>query len=185
MNRRNFVIGLGTVAAGSAAAVGTGAFTSATAPRDVDIEVADDATGYLGLTADGDYVTDDSDGGAVGIDLGGTDASNRPEGGEAFNREAETVVEDIVTVENQGSGAGSEVDVSFDGDEEATFELESTDGTEAEVTLEFGGDVSLEPGEDVGIKVTVDTSADVSDPVQTAGVTISATDDTEDGIGGT
>ena len=136
MNRRNFVIGLGTVAAGSAAAVGTGAFTSVTAARDVDVSVADDASGYLGLSADGEYVTDNSGSGQVSLDLGGTSAGDRTDGGEAFNRQATTTVEDVVTVEHQGSGTNNEVAVSFDGSQSTTLQLKtSSDGTEAEVTL--------------------------------------------------
>lgn len=188
MNRRNFVIGLGTVAAGSAAAVGTGAFTSVTASRDVDVKVADDASGYLGLSADGEYVTDDSDSGEVGINLGGTDAADRTEGGEAFNRQATTKVDEAVTVEHQGSGANNEVAVSFDGSQSTSFDLKTTGGTEAKVTLEFGTDTTsspLTPGNSVGIDVTVDTTADVTDPTETAEVTIlGSTDDVDTGGGG-
>jgi len=189
MKRRNFVIGLSTVAAGSAAAVGTGAFTSVTAARDVEVSVADDAAGYLGLTADGEYVTDDSDSGEVGINLGGTDADDRGNGGEAFNRQATTTVEDVVTVEHQGSGTddSNEVAVSFDGSQSTNLDLETTGGTEVKVTLEFGTDTTsdpLTPGNSVGINATVDTDADVESPAETAEVTIRGSTDDVSGGGG-
>ena len=51
MNRRTFVLGLGTVAAGSAAAVGSGAFTSVEADRTISAEVAQDSDAFLELDA--------------------------------------------------------------------------------------------------------------------------------------
>ncbi len=75
MERRKFVIGLGSLAAGGAAATGTGAFTSATAERTVSIARVGDESAYLGLTA-GDsagvssYVSG-SNGGELNIDLTG------------------------------------------------------------------------------------------------------------------
>ena len=47
MKRRKFVIGLGSLAAGGAAATGTGAFTSAEVNRKVTVDVEDDVQGYL------------------------------------------------------------------------------------------------------------------------------------------
>jgi hypothetical protein len=74
MERRKFVIGMGSLAAGGAAATGTGAFTAATVSRDAEISVANDANGYLQLTAGGargvgDKVADDGNG-ELRIDLG-------------------------------------------------------------------------------------------------------------------
>ena len=66
MKRRKFVIGMGALAAGSAAAVGTGAFTAAEiSGRDATIGVVDDTNGLIGLKAgDSDLVRDDGgDGG--------------------------------------------------------------------------------------------------------------------------
>jgi len=52
MNRRNVLIGLGTVAAGGGAALGTGAFSQVTADRSVTVETSGDAAGaLLGLSA--------------------------------------------------------------------------------------------------------------------------------------
>jgi hypothetical protein len=53
MERRKFVIGLGSLAAGGAAAMGTGAFTSAVVPREGDINVANDSNAFLQLEAGG------------------------------------------------------------------------------------------------------------------------------------
>ena len=50
MERRKFVIGLGSLAAGGAAATGTGAFSQMNSgERNVEVQVEDDANGFLGL----------------------------------------------------------------------------------------------------------------------------------------
>ena len=49
MNRRTFLATLGTVAAGTSVAVGTGAFTSVSADRTVTVSMARDEHAYLGL----------------------------------------------------------------------------------------------------------------------------------------
>ena len=51
MNRRNVLIGLGTVAAGGGAAIGTGAFSQVEAERTVNIGVNGDASAAVELTA--------------------------------------------------------------------------------------------------------------------------------------
>jgi hypothetical protein len=51
MQRRKLLAALGTVAAGGAATVGTGAFTTAAADRTVDVSVAADSSGFVELTA--------------------------------------------------------------------------------------------------------------------------------------
>ena len=51
MKRRQFALGLGTIAAGSAAAVGSGAFTSVEADRTISAEVEQDSDAFLELDA--------------------------------------------------------------------------------------------------------------------------------------
>lgn len=68
MNRRKFIIGAGTVATGSAVAVGTGAFSSASADRSVSVEVADDASAYLAMESTSQYA--DASGDAITLDFG-------------------------------------------------------------------------------------------------------------------
>ena len=58
MNRRKFTIGIGSLAAGSAAAIGTGAFTSVEADRGVEIDVVGDAKAFVSLDGDGEYVSE-------------------------------------------------------------------------------------------------------------------------------
>jgi hypothetical protein len=90
MNRRTFAVGLGTLAGGSAAAVGTGAFSAITASRNFDVTVSGDATAYLGLQphpgpngAYAEITTDDtlaidftSNNSNIGSDIAGGDGVN-------------------------------------------------------------------------------------------------------------
>ena len=104
MERRKFLIGAGSLAAGGAAALGSGAFTSVEADRDVTVEVTGDASALLGITPadtpNGDAYADDS-GGTVSIDLTTTDGvAGAPEG---VNERAFTLVDNILTLTNQGS----------------------------------------------------------------------------------
>jgi len=75
MERRKFVIGLGSLAAGGAAATGTGAFTTVEAERNMSVARVGDQSAYLGLTggsADGvDEYVSGSDGGEMSISLTG------------------------------------------------------------------------------------------------------------------
>ncbi|MFB6178178.1 MAG: hypothetical protein ABEI77_00460 [Halorientalis sp.] len=62
MQRRKFLIGAGSLAAGSAAAVGTGAFSRTSATRGVSVEASGDATAQLKLVPTSDYASYNSDG---------------------------------------------------------------------------------------------------------------------------
>jgi hypothetical protein len=53
VNRRKMLIGLGALAAGGAAATGTGAFTAMNANRDANLKVVNDPDGLVGLTVGG------------------------------------------------------------------------------------------------------------------------------------
>lgn len=53
MNRRKYLAAIGSLAAGTAAASGTGAFTAATVGRNADMSVVNDDSAYLKLEAGG------------------------------------------------------------------------------------------------------------------------------------
>ncbi|WP_424003626.1 DUF1102 domain-containing protein [Haloarcula salina] len=98
MQRRKFLVGMGSLAAGSAAAMGTGAFSFVEAERGVSVQTTGDNSAYLKLDGDGDYVTDNN--GKLVIDLGGP--SNNGNGGSAFNYDAVTRAQGVVIITNQG-----------------------------------------------------------------------------------
>jgi len=122
-NRRNVLIGLGGLVAAGGAALGTGAFTTVTAERTVNIETTGDASAFLALEAanrpdDTDtQISDNSttganqneyvreEGGEIVISLDGDtgtdgDADDNSTG---LNQRAKTRFEDLVTVTNNGT----------------------------------------------------------------------------------
>lgn len=104
MNRRTVLIGLGGLAAGGGALVGTGAFDTVEAERTVTVETAGDADAFLGITPfpdseNADYVTVPEDG-TVEIDITdeGTDTS-----GTGVNENAITAIDRLLEVTNNGT----------------------------------------------------------------------------------
>ena len=69
MQRRNFLVSVGALSAGGAAGIGTGAFSSAEATRDVSVELADDADAYLALEPTSEYAEENEEG-VLELDFG-------------------------------------------------------------------------------------------------------------------
>lgn len=103
MDRRKFVLSVGALAGGGSLALGTGAFSSVEAERDVGVTVADDASAYLGIQPgdgpNGDYA-DTTDNDALAVNL--TD-SNDNLVGEGINTNAVTTIGDVFQIRNQGT----------------------------------------------------------------------------------
>ncbi|GAB3330109.1 hypothetical protein GCM10027355_36460 [Haloplanus salinarum] len=100
MQRRKFIAGVGSIAAGAAAVTGTGAFTSAEAERSVSMSVANDTNAYVGLKATNnananEYVN--SNDGTLEISIGNNDE------GAGINKEAVTEFAELFEVTNQGT----------------------------------------------------------------------------------
>ena len=102
MERRKFLIGAGALASGSAAAVGTGAFTSVTADRTVNISTSEDSDAFLafetGSATNSAYVSE-NDNGTLSLDLD----ADAGAGGSGVNKEGTTQINDIFKIRNQGS----------------------------------------------------------------------------------
>jgi len=102
MQRRKFVIGMGALAAGSAAAVGSGAFSSVEADRELSVTIADDADAFLGLSTSSPYAREED--GVLELtfneDADGDDGV--PEG-DGINPNATTVFRDVFEITNQGT----------------------------------------------------------------------------------
>jgi hypothetical protein len=89
MNRRKYIPTLCSLAAGSAAMMGIGAFTSASAERSVSVQVAGDESAFLAMrpcdgSPSGAYV--DSENGSMQLDL--TSDNTTSAGGEGVNADA-------------------------------------------------------------------------------------------------
>ena len=151
MQRRKFVVGLGALASGSAAAVGTGAFTSVEADRQVDVQVASDANAYLSLDNSGasNDAYFDASGDEYAVDF--ADSGN---GGTGVNPNADTVAESVFTIENQGT---QEVTVSLSGSSDISVQGQGTevsapssDGINASLD-DDAGDATLGVGESIDV----------------------------------
>jgi hypothetical protein len=104
-NRRNVLIGLGGLVAAGGAALGTGAFTTVEAQRTVTIDTAGDADAFLGLEVRSDLEADTDNNGLIQLDL--SNAANAS----GLNRQARTVLDKVLLVENNGTQSG--VDIGF------------------------------------------------------------------------
>ncbi|WP_435100095.1 hypothetical protein [Halorubrum sp. N11] len=107
MNRRKFLATVGVAGSSVAFGVGTGAFTSASADRDVAVQVATDATGYLAIddtgNANAEYVTEDNGSSNSEFGLDFTSGNSTSNGGAGVNSDAVTVFADLFEVRNQGT----------------------------------------------------------------------------------
>jgi len=143
---------MGALASGAAAMVGTGAFSSVTAAREIDVAVADDASAYLRLKGtDSHYVTEDGDGGTLAIDLSGDNAT--PSGGSGVNPNAVTEFGSLFEVANQGTQSIT-VDVTKSGQYPDAVTFEDGNGN----ALADG--IELDVGESAAISLVVDTTDD-------------------------
>jgi len=98
MERRKFVVGLGSVAAGGAAAMGSGAFNIARADRDIDVEVVDDSDAYLGLEPTSAY--SETVDGQLRVAFDGTIAE---QDGDGLSENANYVFTDVFAIRNNGT----------------------------------------------------------------------------------
>jgi|AntDeeMetagen285_2_1112576.scaffolds.fasta_scaffold08781_1 hypothetical protein len=100
MNRRKFILGLGATAAGGVSLLGSGAFTSVEAERNITVNVTSDSDAFLGLQPsdgpNGEYATESN--GLLALTVTETNA-----GGSGVNPDAETLMDDVLTVTNQGT----------------------------------------------------------------------------------
>ncbi|MDB2270343.1 hypothetical protein PM032_04805 [Halorubrum ezzemoulense] len=92
-NRRKFIAGLGALATGSAAAMGTGAFSSVRADRDLVVDTAYDENAFLGLSANPDYddIVTETSSNQLSLTI------------DKLNEDAYTEFADLFRISNQGT----------------------------------------------------------------------------------
>jgi len=89
MQRRNLLIGMGSLAAGGAATIGTGAVSLVSADRDMTVASTGDDSAYLGMVPDSEYATLNSGELALTFDK--------------LNQDANTGFKNVFYLENNGS----------------------------------------------------------------------------------
>ena len=163
MNRRKFLATLGAATAGTSGAVGTGAFTSVSADRNVSVQVADDADAFLAMERssgpNGEFANPTGDG-TIALDFTDTDA-----GGTGLGTDSIYEFDDVFRVTNQGTQPVY-VWATF-ADASGSF---TPDGSDADIHLYPNGDsdnrlrdsdddvLYLGVGQSAGIGVYVDTT---------------------------
>ena len=173
MKRRTALLGLASVATGSVAALGTGAFSSVEADREVSVDVQTDTEAYLGLEpvdSDGNSVENATDGGRSPVaheddpfaiideDTGRLNLNFL-----ALNANARTVVPSVFKISNLARG---EVDVhiekSFEGEgsgnPEAISFFRNSDDLESGTPLDDeSNNVTIPEGESIVVDIVVET----------------------------
>ncbi len=130
---------------------GTGAFDSMLASRTADVNVAGDATGYVGFHPaegpNGEYASTES--GKLQLQL----SKMAKGGGTGVNAGSETTVANVFTIRNQGTAAAS---IWLDDTSDVvTYER----GRSGESLESKAGAVRLKPGEDVSVSVVIDAES--------------------------
>jgi hypothetical protein len=97
MERRKFLTAMGSLAAGGAAVMGTGAFERTSAARDARVEVVGDASAYLGLNPTSPYAGLNN--GELNLDFGAASGN----GGRGLNQDAVVSFRGLFDIENQGT----------------------------------------------------------------------------------
>jgi len=161
------MIGIGTIAVGGGA-IGSGAFSTVEADRDVDIETAGDSEALLAMEVDNDTL-EGEDGETIAFDLE-----------ENLNLNAVTVFEDALSVTNNGDDV---VDLEItDSDDDERQLLVDSQGDEmyfenSEVndnTMEIGSEETVQF--DVGFNLEGYTNSEDADDEIPEGVTFVATE---------
>ena len=177
MERRKFIIGAGALATGSAAAMGTGAFSSAEASRTVDVDTAGDANAFLQIDA---LSSDNAD---RFVDMSGTGRESNvltltiddtAEGGSGVNEQAEMFFDDLFKISNQGTNSiwvwmksgGSGVGFyNSDDSTDRTSISTDTNNIQPRPTIQY-----LEVGEEFNVGLSINTVGRPGDRDQMATV---------------
>ena len=160
MKRRNLIIGMGSFAAAGGAAVGTGAFSTAEATRDVSVQVANENNAYLSIkpsnTANGQFATQESSDNQIRLDFSGSG-----NGGSGVGQDSVYNFDDVFRISNQGTqtiyvwsrlSGGSKFD-----DNNLYFYPNGSRATE--LNDSSNSVLALSPGEGAKIGVHIDTES--------------------------
>jgi hypothetical protein len=155
MQRRKFVVGLGSLAAGGAATMGTGAFSQATiSDRQVSIDIENDADALVGLDGDKDSLanpeySEQGDDGELKIYVNeNADLPENPDGfsdgGNGVNPDSEYYFDGIFAIENNGPGEDF-------GDNVQSFEVSAEDNLNNPKRVRFYWQVGNKGGRDTDL----------------------------------
>lgn len=178
MKRRTLMVGLGGLATSGAAVIGTGAFTSVEAERDINVDVVNDQESYITLEpvdADGEGVAEGrvSEAQDDAFALVGENTGRLELNLTALNADAETVITGVFRIANQGAKDDVSVYIEQDGSNEDVLSFQAQDGTSLDG--ENNG-VELDVGDDLIVDIVADTDGvspgdDIIDSITIVGTT--------------
>lgn len=190
MKRRTAILGLGGLVASGGAAMGTGAFTSVTADRRLNVDVRNDDDAYLALRpvdADGDVVSDPAEGDTDRVPE--TSEQNRPfaliddETGRidiavtALNANAVTEIPSVFQIDNQGRNPVEVyVEISYEGSGSGNPSVVEVSTAGGDPLDDEANPVTLSDGNSIVVDFTFDTSGVGSGDAIADTITIHGTD---------
>jgi hypothetical protein len=162
MQRRKYLAAIGSLAAGGAAAMGTGAFEGAyvNAERNLTVDTSDDSEAILGLVPTSEYASYESTSGRGGAEGGDLSAKKLRVDINDLNVDADTRLDDVFRVRNNSQ---SEIkllisDTTNWQEDVVQIWAQPTDkGTDtgSAVRLDDGGNITVGAGEVVEINIFV------------------------------
>lgn len=166
ISRRNILIGLGALVGGGGALVSTGAFSTVSAERSVEVSTAGDGSAFLTIDAASEYV-ESSGTDTFEFILGNPDDGGN-ENASGFNQNAITTLAEVATITNNAAD-GSTINVGLSDSGPSNNPTADTDSISVEldnatVTFYLGGinqtdaPPQLASGESTTVDVEVDTT---------------------------
>ena len=136
MERRKFIAGLGSLTAAGAAGIGTGAFTTASAERTMNVNVASDSSGFVEITAQNSTYASGTDDGQLEINFNGDNLGIFPGDAEGLNPGSTFNFDDVFRIANISGTGNMRVVIEASG-----FDLENL-----ELTADGGDALSIASG---------------------------------------
>ncbi len=151
MQRRKFLTAMGSLAAGGAAAMGTGAFNFANVERGVGVNIADDSSAFLALNATSPYA--DGTGDKLTIEFDGDSGVD----GSGINKDSDYSFTGVFSIKNQGSQSVGVWIKDNEGDDTVQWYGTSTeDASDFSTSIEGPGNAyALGTGETIYVNVTI------------------------------
>ena len=152
MQRRKFLIGVGSLAAGTAAATGTGAFNFANVERSGNMQVSNGSNAFLALKPESDYARQGNNGiMALAFD------ETADVAGTGINQESDYSFTGVFSITNQGSQSVGVWIEDNDGDDAVNwYATDSDDTSDFGTSMEGSGNAyPLDVGETVFVNVTI------------------------------
>ncbi|MDT3435510.1 DUF1102 domain-containing protein [Haloarcula sp. 1CSR25-25] len=152
MQRRKFLIGLGSLAAGTAAATGTGAFNFANVERDGNMQVSNGSNAFLALKPESDYARQGNNG-IMALAFDDTAGVT----GTGIQQSSDYSFTGVFSITNQGSQpVGVWIEDDDGNDTVNWYATDSEDKSDFGTSMEGSGNAyPLDVGETVFVNVTI------------------------------